>query len=282
LCGVDGGVFPALPAGGGFSIRAGDEGGGAEAGLADVPDALGFVGGVDAGGGLSGERFHGGDEGPGFGVGFGLGGGAELDDEEAVAAGEELEVFDGFLFAAEGFEEIAVDAFEADGFVLEDLGDVVGGEEDVGEANADEGAARGAFDELEGGAEDDGAGAFAADEGSGEVEVVLGEELVEVEAGDATGDAGEFCADLVGVGVADVFEGGVDFAGAAAGGDVGSELGFGGGAYGEAGAVVEEEVEGVDVVDGFAAHEGVDAAGVVADHAADGAAAVGGGVGGKG
>ena len=45
LSGVDGGVFPALPAG----ADAGDEGGGAEAGLADVPDALGLVRGVDAG-----------------------------------------------------------------------------------------------------------------------------------------------------------------------------------------------------------------------------------------
>ncbi len=62
----------------------------------------------------------------------------------------------------------------------------------------------------------------------------------------------------------------------------GVELGFGGGADGEAGAVVEEDVEGLDVVDGLAAHEGVDAAGVVADHAADGAAAVGGGVGREG
>ena len=154
---------------------------------------------------MSGKRFHRCDECAGFGVGFGLSCGAELDDEEAVAAGEELEVFDGFLFAAEGFEEIAVDAFEADGFVLKDLGDVVGGEEDIGEANSYEGAALGAFDELERSAQDDGAGAFAADEGSGEVEVVFGEELVEVEAGDAAGDAREFCADLIGVGVADAF-----------------------------------------------------------------------------
>ncbi len=115
---------------------------------------------------------------------------------------------------------MAVDAFEADGLVLEDVGDVVGGEEDVGEADADEGAALRAFDEVERGAEDDGAGAFAADEGAGDVEVVFGEELVEVEAGDAAGDAGEFCADRVGVGVADVLEGGVDFADAAAGCDV--------------------------------------------------------------
>ena len=59
------------------------------------------------------------------------------------------------------------------------------------------------------------------------------------------------------------------------------EFGFGGGPDGEAGAVVEEEVEGLDVVDGFATHQRVDTAGVVADHAADGAAAVRGRVGGE-
>jgi hypothetical protein len=41
--------------------------------------------------------------------------------------------------------------------------------------------------------EDDGAGAFAADERAGDVEAVLGQELVEVEAGDAARDAGNFC-----------------------------------------------------------------------------------------
>ncbi len=45
LRGVDGGVFPALPAG----ADAGDEGGGSEAGFADGPDAGGFGLGVDAG-----------------------------------------------------------------------------------------------------------------------------------------------------------------------------------------------------------------------------------------
>ena len=68
------------------------------------------------------------------------------------------------------------------------LRDMVGGEEDVGKANADEGAALGAFDELQRCTEDDGAGAFAADQGAGNVEVVFGEQLVEVEAGDAARD----------------------------------------------------------------------------------------------
>ncbi len=79
-----------------------------------------------------------------------------------------------------------------------------------------------------------------------------------------------------------MFEGGVDLAGAAAGCDMRFEFGVGCRADGETSAVVEEEVEREDVVDGFAAHESVDAAGVVANHAADGAAAVSGGIGGEG
>ena len=95
---------------------------------------------------------------------------------------------------------------------------------------------------LEGGGEDDGAGAFGADEGAGDVEAVLGEELVEVEAGDAAGDVGEAGADEVGVAVAESAEAGVDLGlmrpvPAACGG----EFGLGGGADGEAGAVVEED-----------------------------------------
>ena len=275
---IDCGVFPAFPSG----ADAGNEGGGAEARLADVPDALGLIRGVDAGGGLRGQGGEGGDKGAGFGVGLGLSGGTELDDEEAVAGREELEVFNGFLLAAEGVEEVSVNAFEADGLVFEDVGDMVGCEKDVWEADADEGAAGWTFDELKRSAEDDGARTFATDERSGYVEVVFGQELIQIKAGDAAGNAGESCAHLVGVCVADMFEGGVDLADATACSDVRVEFGFGGGAYGEAGAVVEEEVERFDVVDGLAAHECVDPAGVVADHAADGAAAVGCGVWGKG
>jgi hypothetical protein len=149
---------------------------------------------------------------------------------------------------------------------------MVGGQKDEREPEADEGAAWLGFDELKRGAEDDGTGAFAADEGSCEVEVVFREKLVEIVAGDAAGNLGEPGADLIGVGVADLFEVGVDFACAASGLDVGFEFGFGRVADRHAGAVVKEEVEGEDVVDGFPSHQRVDSAGVVADHAPDGAA----------
>ena len=55
-----------------------------------------------------------------------------------------------------------------------------------------------------------------------------------------------------------------------------------GAADGHAGAVVEDDVEGFDVVDDLAAQQAVDAATVVADHAAEGAAAVGSRIGGVG
>ena len=96
------------------------------------------------------------------GVGVGLRGCAEFDDEEAIAGREEFEVGEIFLFGAKSVEEIAVHAFETDGFVLEDLRDVIGGEKDEREAEADEGTARRRFDEFESGSEDDSACAFAA------------------------------------------------------------------------------------------------------------------------
>ena len=68
-----------------------------------------------------------------------------------------------------------------------------------GEADADEGTAGWAFHELQGCAKDDGTGAFAADEGTGHVEVVFGEQFVEIKAGDAAGDTWESRTDLFGV-----------------------------------------------------------------------------------
>src|SRR5207244_10263893 len=82
--------------------------------------------------------------------------------------------------------------------------------------------------------------------------------------------------------IANPFEARVDLAAAAAAGDDVIELLFGGGADAQPHAVVGEDVQLVDVVDGLAGHQAVDAAGVIADHAADGAVGVGGGVGAEG
>ncbi len=89
-------------------------------------------------------------------------------------------------------------------------------------------------------------------------------------------------ADLIAVAIGELLEAGVEMGAAAAGVlDAGEFVGVGG-ADVEKVAVVSEDFEGLDVVVGFAGHDGVDAAGVVADHAAEGAALVGSGIGGEG
>ncbi len=120
---------------------------------------------------------------------------AELDHEPASAFGEQGEAFGIAAFGAGVVDEEVVEAFEADGMVRHDFGDVVGALENVGIGDDQEDSCWRAFDEAAGGFEDCGAGSFGADQGAGDVESVFGEEIVEVVAGDAAGDVGEFLAD---------------------------------------------------------------------------------------
>ncbi len=222
--------------------------------------------------GGAGQRF-------GLGLGFFGGPGTHFHQQEADAGRKLGEIVEREALAAHEIDQQMVKALEADGAMLEDARDGVGGQEGVGEAQHGEHAEGRAGGEVEGGGDDGGAGALRADQRAGDVEAVFGEQLVEVVAGDAAGNAGEFFADKLGVSVAQAGEAGVDFADTAAGADEGVELGGAGAADGHAGAVVEHEVEGFDVVDDLAGEQAVDAATVVADHAAEGAAGVGGGVG---
>ena len=143
--GRDGGVFPAFEALG----LAGDDGDGAEGGLADEPDLAGFGFGEDADGGRDGEVGGGCGESGGEGDGVGFGVCAEFGEEEAVAGGEELDAFGGEVLALGVVEQETVEAFEGDGVVGEDEGDGVGGDEGVGEAEADDGAELRALDEAQ-------------------------------------------------------------------------------------------------------------------------------------
>ncbi len=163
--------------------------------------------------------------------------------------------------------------------MLEDERDGVGGEEGVVEAEHGEHAEGRAGGEVERGGDDVGAGALRADQRAGDVEAVLGQQLVEVVAGDAAGNAREFFAYERGVTVADAREAGVDLADAAAGADESFESIALVRRHGHARAVVENDVERFDVVHDFAAHQAVNAATVVADHAAEGAAGVRGRIG---
>ncbi len=137
---------------------------------------------------------------------FRLSGAAEFNDQEAATGRQEFEVFERLLLAAHGVEQKTVHAFEADGMMGEDLRDVVGCQEDVFKANAHEGAVLRALDELQRGAENDGAGSFAADQCARDVESILRKKLVQIEAGDAAGDAWKSLAHQLGVGVSDALE----------------------------------------------------------------------------
>ncbi len=159
---------------------------------------------------------------------------------------------------------------------------MVGGDEGVGEAERNQAAMLRARLQLAFRFQNGHAGAFAADQGAGHVEAVFRQQLIQVVAGDATRNVGEAGAHERRIGVAQAAQPRVDLAAPAAGGNDGGQLILRCGTDAHARAVVEQDVQRFDVVYRFAAHQGVHAAGVVADHAAQRAAAVGGWIGGKG
>ena len=122
--------------------------------------------------------------------------------------------------------------------------------------------------------EDGDAGAFRAYQGAGDVKAVFRQQLIEVVAGDAARNVRKALADGIRVGVANPRQAGIDFAPPSAGGDDAAQLLLGRCPDGETGAVIEKNVERLDVIDGLAAHESVYATGIVTDHAADRAPAM--------
>ncbi len=204
---------------------------------------------------------------------------AHFDQQKAAAGRKQVEIVDGEVFAAHEVDQQVVEAFEADGLVLECQRHGVGGEKGIGNASTVSTRKGGLAVRLSVAETIVGAGAFGADQRAGDVEAVLGQQLVEVVAGDAARNARKFFADEVGVAVAQAGQAGIDLADAAAGANGGVELGGAGAAHRHARAVVENDVERFDVVGDLAAQQAVHAATVVADHAAEGAARVGGGIG---
>ena len=95
----------------------------------------------------------------------------------------------------------------------------IGGEERIVEAEHGKDAKRRAGGEVQRGGNDVGAGAFGADQCARHMEIVFGQQLVEVVAGDAARNAREFFADQSRVAVADAGKACVDLARAAAGAD---------------------------------------------------------------
>ena len=275
--GRHGRVLPALEGRG----PAGDERGRSRPRLSYLPHLVGLdrIGEHADGGAV---RAQVGDQASGFLVGFFASVAAQLDEEPAPAGREEGDSGGMEAFGLHVLDEQVVDGLQAHGSVPEHAHDVVGRGADVGVPEDDQGAGAGVGHQAQGGLEHRRARALASDQGPGHVESVLGQELVEVVARHPPRDAGVPGPDQLGVAVAEVTEVCVDVGPPPAAGDDGRELLLGCGAHGEAGAVVGQDVEALDVLVGLARHDGVDAAGVVADHPAEGAPGVGGGVGAEG
>src|SRR4051812_5303692 len=119
---------------------------------------------------------------------------------------------------------------------------------------------------------------LGADDGARDVEALLRQQLVQVVAGDASRDVHVARPYLIGIPVTQIPQLLVDLTLPAAFLDylIGFFLGVA--ADGHAGSVMQDDVKLVYVVRGSPRHHGVDAAGVVADHAPEGSPAVGGGV----
>src|SRR5581483_4976724 len=186
-------------------------------------------------------------------------------------------------------DEEVVETLQADRLIVEDFRHVVGALVDVGIGDDQQNPLRRALDQPAGGLQRCGAGSFRAHQGAGYVEAIFRQQVMQVVAGDATRDVGEFLADEVCVLIGDLLQGYADLFRTfdAAGGHAPRRFASGSGAdegvhpYTQTGAIVGDNLEGFDVVVGFAAHDGVDAAGVVADHAAECAAVMAGRIGGE-
>ena len=273
--GRNGRILPALPA-----VRlAGHKNHRAQRRFAHVPHAGRFLRRADVrrrriGPRLRRARKH-------FGLGARLLGGpcAHLDQQEANSGRKLVQLLQRQALAAHEFDQKMVETLEADGLVLQRTGNGVGGLECIGESQHREHAMGRARRQVEVCGEHVDAGAFRADQRAGHVEAALRQQFVQVVAGDAPRNAREPLADQHRVVVADALEAGVDLPLAAARADDGFELVVAGAPHGHARAVVEHNVERFHVVHDLAAQQPVHAAGVVADHAAEGAARVGCGIG---
>ncbi len=205
--------------------------------------------------------------------------GAELHHQEGPAVGEFAERLGIEVLEPLVVDEPVVDALQGDRLVRQDVRHGLGGLVDPREPQHHQGAFPHDGHEFQLGAQHGDERRLAADQQPGHVEAVFRQQGVEVVAGDPARDAGEAPADLVAVSVPQLPQPPVHGRPQVALPLDPGVLLVAGLAAPEAGAVVEQHLQAGDVVDDLAVCLGGRAAGVVADHAADRAVGVGGGLG---
>ena len=184
--------------------------------------------------------------------------------------------------APAGLDQAIVEPLQSDRAGGHDLGRSIGRLEDVVEAKHQQGPAGRAGHEPNRRLQDRDARALGADERTGNVEAVLRQQRRQGEAGDQPRQLREALADQLLVPIPEGAEGAVDVAPRARLRAEPCQLVVRGPADRQTQPVVGEHVERLDVVARAAGHDRVGAAGVVAEHPAQGAAVVRGRVGPEG
>ena len=203
---------------------------------------------------------------------------AELDQEPTAARRQQGQVGDIQAHGVHVADEVVVDPFQADRLGRQHLHDVVAGAVHVRVAENQQRAHRRAVDQTQRRLQDHDAGAFRSDQGLGDIEAVLRQQVRKVVPRNPAGDVRIARANLVGVLVPQRLELGVDFAAPAAAPDDAFKFVIGSLADLHARTVIEQDVQLLGVFVRLARHDRMDAARVVAEHAAERAMVVGRGV----
>ena len=206
--------------------------------------------------------------------------GPQFHKKQAAPLGQEIEVCGPFF--PQRIRHGAVKSFEADGIELENFRHIVGARKRVGVTQPHQRALLWTLDQFQRGGKDRHARALSTHQRAGHMETVFGEKLLEVISGDAPGNPGIALADECGVSVPDFAQALIDGAATPALADDGLQIALAGSAHFHARAVVEQDVELFNVVHGLAGKQRMCSAGVVANHPAQRAAAVRGGIGDEG
>ncbi len=269
-----------LPAGPGLpAVRAAGED--PRPGLPDAPQGphRGRVGDDPAGPpGLRGA----GRDGLGRRFGFGPGAAAGLDEQPPFAVRQQLVPLIGRPGRPQRGDQRHVHAFDGQRGQVQETGRGVRGPERAGVADDGQHPGGRHGDQIHRGFQHRDAAALGTDQSPGQIEAVLGQQLVQVVTGHPPGQPGRLGADQCGVALAELGQAAIDAARLTGLPRAGGQLIRAGRADGELGAAVADDREVPDVVHGLAPGHRVRAAGVVADHPAQRAAAVRGRVGPEG
>ena len=160
-----------------------------------------------------------------------------------------------------------------------DIRNMVGALVDIGIGNHQQYSRRRTFYQPAGSLEHGDTGAFGPDQRAGHIETIFGQQEVEVVARNPPRNIGIALAHEIGILVAKSLQAGVDFSAPPALTDDLLRFSIAGLACFYPQPVVGEDLKSFNIVVGLSRHDGMHAAGVVADHAAEGAAVVAGRVG---